>query len=374
MLLYIHVPFCRRKCKYCAFHSEVPSSDDVARYVDLVAKEATSWGKRLGYPPIKTIFFGGGTPSLLQLPHLDRIFRTIRKAFRVPKDVECTMEANPDSVADWEYLHGIKALGVNRLSLGVQSMDDARLQTLGRPHNVNQVLAAARLIRDAGFANLSLDLIWGLPGQRLHEWLSELRQAVKLKPNHLSCYGLTLEPGTPLEQLSRKVDLEIANEEDLGKMYVYGADFLESEGYLQYEISNFAKMGFQSRHNLGYWEGTPYLGLGPSAVSTINGRRWTNPTDLSKYAEVITSGEPNELEELDRETRISEMVMLRLRTSRGLKLAAYQKLTGESFTAKHQDIIKALRQNDLIRISGGYLRLSRTGMLVSDAILSHFIG
>lgn len=345
----------------------------MARYAKIAAAEITAQGKRLKRPKIKTIFFGGGTPSLLQLPQLDIIVRAIRKSFSVPKNVEFTMEANPDSVADWTYIHGLKALGVNRISLGVQSMDEARLQTLGRPHNTTQVVAAIRLIRDAGFANLSLDMIWGLPGQRLHQWLSELKQAVKLKPNHLSCYGLSIEPGTPLEKMSRQVDLEIAPEEELGKMYVYGADYLESEGFLQYEISNFARMGFQSRHNLGYWEGEDYLGIGPSAVSTINGRRWTNPNDLNEYEQTVSGNMQSDTEELDHLTRINEMIMLRLRTTRGLRLAAYQKLTGESFTARHQEIIKALRQNELIRISGGYLRLSRTGMLVSDAILSHFL-
>jgi len=282
------------------------------------------------------------------------------------------VEANPDSVADWTLLEVLRRLGVTRLSIGVQSFHDRDLTRLGRPHNAEQAEAAVRLAQGVGFRSVSLDLIWGLPGQRLHHWLANLKKAVRLGPQHISCYGLTIEPGTHLERLNRETDLELPGEAEQQRMYVQGGEFLESEGYLQYEISNYARMGFESRHNLGYWEGKPYLGLGPAAVSTLGPRRWKNPEDLDAYAAAVQAGTLGaDAEVLDRQTRIREMVMLRLRTTRGLSLAAYRKVAGRDLLAEHEPMIRALRQRDLVRISGGHLRLSRPGMLVSDAIIGN---
>ena len=372
MLLYIHVPFCRSKCAYCAFHSVVPRPGDSARWAQGVRREAEHWGRALKRPEVTSVYFGGGTPSLVQLPLMQSVMAAIRNNFALSPDVECTLEANPDSMLDMNHLHGLLRMGVNRLSVGIQSLNDSYLHTLGRRHTADEARAAVRLARDIGFANISLDLIWGLPKQRLYTWMRDLREVVSMHPEHLSCYGLSIEPGTRLERMAREVDLETAPDDDLAKMYVYGAEYLESEGYLQYEISNFARMGFQSRHNQGYWEGTPYLGLGPAAVSTIGSRRWKNPDDMAAWEAGLDAGAPGaEHEDLDLATRTRELVMLRLRTSRGLKLSAYRALTGRSFTDEFKPMIHALRQNDLIRISGGYLRLSRTGMLVSDAILAN---
>ena len=372
MQIYIHVPFCRSKCAYCAFHSVIPNPGDDARYAEAVCREAEHWGRLLKRPKVTSVYFGGGTPSLLPLPVLASIFSSVKRNFALSPDLECTLEANPDSMLDMNHLHGMLRMGVNRLSIGIQSLHDAYLKTLRRRHTADQARAAVRLARDVGFANISLDLIWGLPKQRLYTWMQELREVVGMRPEHLSCYGLSLEPGTPLERLSHEVDLEMAPDDDLARMFMHGADFLESEGYLQYEISNFARMGFTSRHNQGYWEGKSYLGLGPAAVSTVGDRRWKNPEGLAPYAETVRSGALGTgFETLDDRTRTRELVMLRLRTSRGLKLSDYRTLAGRSFTEEFGPMIRALRQNDLIRISGGYLRLSRTGMLVSDTILAN---
>ncbi|WP_461210316.1 radical SAM family heme chaperone HemW [Desulfocurvus sp. DL9XJH121] len=372
MLIYVHVPFCRSKCAYCAFHSVVPGAGDPARWAEAVRKEAEYWGRKLKRPKVTSVYFGGGTPSLVQQPLLATVFAALKRNFALSPDLECTLEANPDSMLDMNHLHGLLTMGVNRLSIGVQSLRDDYLGTMGRRHTADQARAAVRLARDVGFANISLDLIWGLPKQRLYTWMADLREAVRMRPEHLSCYGLTLEPGTPLERLARKVDLEIAPEDDLAKMYIHGAEYLESEGYLQYEISNFARMGFTSRHNQGYWDGKNYLGLGPAAVSTLTGRRWKNPEDLGEYARAVAQGELGaDFESLDERTRLRELVMLSLRTSRGLRLAEYKKLAGRNFIEEFGPLVRALRQNELIRISGGYLRLSRTGMLVSDTILAN---
>lgn len=373
MLLYIHVPFCKQKCAYCAFHSTRPAKGDIAGYATLAAKEIRWWGDKLKHPQIRTIFFGGGTPSLMPLPALSNMVAAIRDSFDLHRDLEFTMEANPDSVADWTYLDGLRKLGVNRLSMGVQSTYDHYLDFLGRPHSAAEAKGAFYNARSAGFQNISLDLIWGLPKQRLYTWMKQLRDIVEWKPDHLSCYGLSIEPGTRLAALDEAGKLEFDTEENLSKMFVYGAEFLESAGYLQYEISNFARMGFMSKHNLGYWEGSDYLGIGPSAVSTIEGKRWQNPCSPVDYARQITSGTlGDDFEALDATTRLKEMIMLRLRTTRGLRLGAYKALTGRSFTADFGPMVQALRQNGLVRMSGGYLRLSKTGMVVSDTILTNF--
>ncbi|AGW14608.1 radical SAM family heme chaperone HemW [Megalodesulfovibrio gigas] len=373
MLCYIHVPFCTRKCAYCAFASQVPRAGDMQAYVDALLQEIAIQGDRLGRRTISTLYFGGGTPSLLPAKVVEVVFRRLRRAFRIAPDAEITLEANPESVTA-HHLHDLVSLGVNRVSIGLQAMDDESLGLLGRCHTARQGLAAAHNARMAGVQNLSLDLIWGRPGQRLKTWLDELRQVVSLRPEHLSCYSLTVEPGTPLETLCLARTLALPDEEEQGKMFVYGSEYLEGEGYLHYEISNFARLGFQSRHNTGYWEGRDYLGLGPSAVSTLEGRRWANPETLAAWVEAVrTDTLGQDAEPLTLEQRLTELVMLRLRTSRGLNLRGYRRLAGVSFTQQHAAKIQALSRRELIRIHGGYLRLSREGWLVADAILTNLI-
>ncbi len=372
MLLYVHVPFCRSKCRYCAFHSVVPAPGQMRRYVELLEAEAALWGRRLHRPRVQTLHLGGGTPSLLPPALLERLVRALRANFRFDPGLEFGMEANPESAADWTMMETLGRLGVTRLSLGVQSFDDNDLALLGRPHTAAQAEAAVRLALGAGLRSVSLDLIWGLPGQRLHHWLANLKRAVRLGPQHISCYGLTLEPGTPLELQERAGGLELPDEGEQQRMYLQGGEFLESEGYLQYEISNFARMGFECRHNMGYWEARPYLGLGPAAVSTLGARRWKNPEDQDAYAAAIRDATlGTDAEPLDRQTRLREMVMLRLRTTRGLDLAAYRQAAGRDLAAGNQPMLRALRQRDLIRLAGGRLRLTRPGMLVSDAIIAN---
>ena len=371
MLCYIHVPFCSRKCAYCAFVSQVPAAGDVQTYVDALLQEIAIQGDLLGRRTISTLYLGGGTPSLLPARVVEAILTRLRRAFRFSDEAEITLEANPESVTA-HHLHDLVSLGVNRVSIGLQALDDDSLRLLGRRHSARQGQAAVHNARLAGVQNLSLDLIWGRPGQRVKTWLDELRQVVALRPEHLSCYSLTVEPGTPLEARCLARELELPGEEEQGKMFVYGSEYLESHGYLHYEISNFARLGFQSRHNTGYWEGRDYLGLGPSAVSTLGGRRWANPDSLADWAEAVrtgTLGQDGETLTLDQ--RLTELVMLRLRTSRGLNLRGYRRLAGVSFMQQHAAKIRALSKRELIRIHGGYLRLSREGWLVADAILAN---
>ena len=374
MLLYVHVPFCVSKCRYCAFASEVMDMEALEVWGRAVAAEAEHYGRLLGKPAVETVYIGGGTPSLLPGWAFERLLRNLDQAFSIPKDIEFTLEANPDSAADKDMMRLWRDAGVNRVSLGVQSLSENELKMMGRPHSVADVLTAVQRLRAAGFTNLSVDLIWGLPGQRLRTWLDTVKAAVRLGAEHISAYGLSLEQGAPLAESVAQGDLILPGENEAAKMYIHGGDILEEQGYLHYEISNFARMGFASLHNQGYWEGKDYLGLGPSAVSTIGGRRWENPRSVAGYADRFRKRAWGEgAEELTPEVRSRELLMLALRTSKGMRLAEYKRLTGRDLVAAEGKLLGALRQKELIRIKDGSLRLTRQGMLVSNLILTRFL-
>lgn len=379
MLVYIHVPFCRTRCNYCAFHSiplgrgvDAATSPQVRDYVDTLLMELALHADRLGGSDIQSVFFGGGTPSLLPPRIVGIILERLGRHFNLGDKTEITLEANPESLRGPQVVPDLLAAGVNRLSIGIQSLDETMLRTLGRPHKAQDSLHAVFAAREAGCANISMDLMWGLPGQSVRQWLQTLKDAVRMAPDHISAYGLTLEPGTTLELECEEGRLALPPERDQNIMFMEGAAYLEAHGYLHYEISNFARMGFQCRHNIGYWEGADYLGLGPSSTSTIAGKRWTNPASQRAWDNKVRSGVIGQSpEELTPAVRVLELIMLRLRTSRGLRLKAYRQMTGRDFLRDHQRIMQALHENGLIRIRNGYLRLTRSGMLVSNAIIAN---
>ncbi|WP_291319278.1 radical SAM family heme chaperone HemW [Desulfonatronospira sp.] len=374
MLLYIHVPFCRTKCAYCAFASQEYIEESVSVYLRLVQQELEIRSRQLRRRKVSSIYIGGGTPTVLPFASMSRIVDAVYKHFDPVPGCEFTLEANPENILEMADLQAFSSMGVNRISLGVQSLDDRLLYTLQRGHDSRQAIKAARKIRQADFAALSLDLIWSLPGQTLQGWMAELAHAVQLAPDHLSCYGLSLEPGTRLSAGIQSGELKLPDERTQTGMYVHGAHYLESCGFLQYEISNFARMGFRCKHNLGYWAGESFLGAGPSSVSTMDGLRWQNPSAICDYQAL---GEKNfsdlEFERLSHSRKINELVMLSLRTSRGLNLKDYKQLKGECFSRRYAGVIQALHQNSLIRMAHGYLSLTRNGMLVSDSILEKFM-
>ena len=372
MLLYVHVPFCRRKCRYCAFYS-VPLSPvgtrgfSVSRYVSALCAELALWGGRLGRVPVESVFFGGGTPSLLEPEQLGVVLDGVRRTFAVAPDAEISMEANPDSLHTPERARGYLDAGVNRISLGVQSLNDGMLTALGRLHRADAARTAFRAIREAGCRNLSLDLMWGLPGQTLDLWREDVRAALELGPDHISAYGLTLEPGTPLAEACGEDALP--PEDVQCSMYLEGIRLFGEAGLRQYEISNYAREGFRCRHNLGYWEGREYLGLGPAATSTLGGERWTNPEGPEWLAQVAEGRTCSDREALDKETRTLECMMLRLRTVEGLPLEAYERLAGRPFTDDHGRFAQRLCEAGLARLDNGRFRLTPEGMLVSNSIL-----
>ncbi len=383
MLLYIHVPFCRVKCGYCAFFS-LPlakgsaGASQLSGYLSSLLGELRFWRTRLGKVQVESIFFGGGTPSLLPAKAVAGLLEQVREAFMLPAQAEISVEANPDSALADGWLFDVRTAGVNRLSLGVQSFDDNTLTLLGRVHSSRMAEAAFATARAAGFTNISLDLMWGLPGpggraQSQRHWLQQLKRAVELQPEHIAAYGFTQETGSPLAKACAAGELGLPSEQAQASMYLAGADYLESQGYMQYEISNFARMGFNCRHNIGYWEGKDYLGLGPAATSTLGNRRWTNAENLIAWRGAVRSGQlGTEGEELDTSARMKELLMLRLRMTKGLPLKEWQAVSGYSFLKRYASLVAVLQQKGLAATRGGFFRLTRPGMLVSDAILAHF--
>lgn len=346
--------------------------EGVQHYTQILLREIALHGDRPDKKPVTSIFFGGGTPSILPPKALAAILDRIHKAFSVTQNAEISLEANPESFLAFGYAYEVAALGFNRLSLGVQSLDEKALAALGRPHTRREATMACELARAAKFASVNLDLIWGLPGQKRRDWMRDLAAACALQPDHLSCYGLSLEEGTPMAEAFAQGRITLPDEKEQAAMYVDGADYLEAAGYLQYEISNFARMGFQCRHNVGYWENCDYIGFGPSATSTVGGVRRTNPADIPAWQAAVRAGLPDhDAEYLSLKTRALETVMLRLRTVRGLRVRAYRDLTGRDFMRDHRELLHMLHREGLMRFSKGYVRLTRNGMLVSNAILEH---
>jgi len=387
MLLYLHVPFCRRKCNYCAFYSEPlvqgveavsevfqsnNYSQQIQIWLDNLLLEMAQWSDLLDRPAVETVFFGGGTPSLLPADVIALILEKTSCYFKLSPTAEISIEANPESM-DPNKARQLVRTGINRVSLGVQSMDDRNLEFLGRVHTGLDVHRAFNNLRSAQVRNINLDLIWGLPGQSITAWLETVQKVIKFEPEHISIYGLNLEENTPFLDWYEQGIFQLPREREQAKMYMRGSEILEESGLLQYEVSNFARMGYQCRHNLGYWEGEDYLGLGPSATSTIKGRRFTNPPNLSQWADMVSQNTvQRSLEVLSSLDRVLELLMLRLRTTRGLRVKAYRELTGRTFMDDHRLLITALHQNGLLKIKNGYLRLTRNGMLVSNSILERF--
>ena len=323
--IYIHIPFCRSKCDYCDFYSLAGQEGRMDDYQKALLAHMKETAPQTRGWQIDTVYFGGGTPSFYGEKRLRELLRLIGKRFDLAKDAEITVECNPDSV-DLKMLQALRRAGVNRLSLGVQSACDRELQSLHRPHDFQQAVQAVALARKAKFQNLSLDLIYGLPGQELAGWQDTVEQVLALKPEHLSCYGLKVEEGTPLDYRVSRGE-KLPDDDAQADMYLWTVERLEKEGYRQYEISNFARSGYQSRHNLKYWMGRPYIGFGPGAHSDFGGRRYSFVRDLEGYISGVLEGgaviDSSDL--IPARERGSEYLMLRLRTARGIEEWEYRR-------------------------------------------------
>lgn len=371
--IYIHVPFCRSKCQYCDFYSLTGAQNcDFSRYMEAVCAHIREAGPQAPNHIVDTIYFGGGTPSYFGAEGLCAIVNAVRKSFDVSPDAEITFEANPDSVND-RLLRRLRTEGFNRVSLGIQCDNDEVLKRLGRPHDYQQAEYAVKRIRKMGYRNLSVDLMYGLPGQRLPEWEHTLEHVLQLKPEHISCYGLKVEEGTPLYEL--KDFYNLADDDMQADMYLAAVDILKKHGYRQYEISNFCRGGQVSRHNLKYWTGGEYLGFGPDASSDFGGRRFTMVRDLDAYVEGILSGGSvlREMQEVAPRERAGEYLMMRLRTVSGIDPAAYEKQHGLPF-APLESVLRECRAHKLaVKTYDGRWHLTPEGFLVSNSIISDLL-
>ena len=416
MSIYLHIPFCVKKCRYCDFLSGPQGSETRERYVRCLITEIrirgaliskTPAAERAVPVPVDTIFIGGGTPSVLSGDQICRIMEAVREAFKIENDAEITMEMNPGTLRK-DSFEQIRAAGANRLSVGVQSFLNEELRLLGRIHTREEAEETVNLAREAGFDNINIDLMSALPGQTMEKWADTLKNAVRLGPDHISAYSLILEPGTELESMMKDGSLPpLPDEETERAMFHYTKQYLEQNGYMQYEISNFARPGRACRHNTGYWTGHSYLGMGIGAASYMDGSRFSNTDDLNQYLEKMDSlqgkikscndeeGSADGLNYLSQKTqaglfiddllcgqekhrlsvteKMEEFMFLGLRMTQGVRSEDFSGRFHRSLDEVYGDVIrKHLEQGVLIEVPGGY-RLSMRGIDVSNYVLADYL-
>jgi oxygen-independent coproporphyrinogen-3 oxidase len=378
--VYLHIPFCKSRCSYCDFATDVyRSGDAVERYVAALCKEIETYAKQVGTTclsessngKVDTIYFGGGTPSLLSPEQVKRILEAVGEAFRVGNDTEITMEMNPATVTT-EILAEFRRLGVNRASFGVQTFDDNELKRLARGHDAQDARDTFHMLRDAGFENISFDLIAGLPRQTLADWERNLDEALAMRPEHLSLYLLEIHESTPLAEQIRSERQPLPDEELAAEMYELMLAKVAGAGYEQYEISNFAQRGFESRHNSKYWRLDPIFGFGVSAHSFDGEERYANDRDTNTYVGKIECGTSPEVmrEKID---QASEFIFLGLRLNRGIELSEFSERYGTDLGHKYGAEINDLADKGLIRMDGERLFLTEKGMLFSNEVFAAFV-
>ena len=371
--IYVHVPFCRSKCQYCDFYSLASKEDKLFDgYLDAVCDHIKEAGELAPGYKVDSIYFGGGTPTFFGADGMAIILTTIRRNFDVDANAEITFEANPDSVSD-RLLHRLRAEGFNRVALGIQSDDDEMLKKLGRPHTYAQAVAAYQKIRKAGFKNVSVDLMYGLPGQDLMDWQETLDNVLRLLPEHISCYALKVEEGTPFYEYRDMLNLP--DDDIQAEMYLTAVEALRSRGFRHYEISNFCRKGLVSKHNMKYWTGGEYLGFGPAASSDFAGKRFTLKRDLQAYIAGIRDGGDimEEMEEIPTRERAGEYLMLRLRTNVGIEAQEYEKLYLLPFAPLEDVLERHRRLYHATQTDTGRWVLTPKGYLVSNDIITDLL-
>ncbi len=372
--LYIHIPFCKSRCIYCGFYSTTQSSMQ-HRYANCVCRELKMRKNYLA-EPVSTIYLGGGTPSQLDAEDINGIFRTISECYGIEdangECTEITMECNPDDITE-EFCHNLDKLPVNRISMGVQTFNDSRLNFLHRRHTSEQIPLAVKRLRHSGIKNVSIDLIFGFPEETLEQWEEDINAALRLDVEHISAYALTYEEGTVLYDMLKSGKVKECDEEASLAMYESLTDKLRDNGYEHYEISNFAKPSFRSRHNSSYWKSVPYLGIGAAAHSYDGSSRQWNADNISIYMKEIERGNiPAEIETLTDDMKFDDMVMTRLRTAEGISIDEIQNSFGKEYLDFIMKESKKHLQNGLLCFCNDdrNIRLTRKGLFVSDAVMA----
>jgi oxygen-independent coproporphyrinogen III oxidase len=366
--IYVHIPFCLAKCVYCDFYSVVDSQESQNRFIASLIREIeiqseSVWNKQ----EFDTIYFGGGTPSIFMPDQLGAIIESLNKGFNIVAGAEITIEINPETV-EKSFFEQIKNIGVNRISIGVQSFNDTELQTLGRVHSSQTALKAINLARQAGFDNISIDLIFGIPGQSLESWRQTLAMAAKQNPPHISAYGLTIESETPLESLINSGKLIAVDDDMQVDMYRLLLEMMAQNGLIRYEISNFAKARKESRHNLKYWRDCNYLGFGPAAHTYDGSNRCANVRDLAKYVSLLGLNQlPVDFrEQLSSEQKTMERLLMGIRQAEGVELASI-------VSTIDKDSLESLCEDKLVLVANGKLLITEKGLPVSDKIIAQLI-
>lgn len=367
--IYLHIPFCKQACHYCDFHFST-NTRIKSELIRAMTNELSLRKNYLGGETINTIYFGGGTPSLLDASELESLLEAIAKDHRVSADAEITLEANPDDLNE-SKLKEFKALHINRLSIGIQSFDDHILRYLNRVHSAQTALHAVSAARQAGFSNITIDLIYAIPGLSEDAWRTNIRQALQLQPEHISAYTLTIEDKTAFGKWLAKGRLIPVDESSAAEQLEILMEELSAAGYKQYEISNFARPGFESRHNSNYWRGEKYLGIGPGAHSYDQQSRQHNVANNHLYVHSIKEGKiPAEEEVLKRSDHINEYILTTLRTASGCNLEMLKKNFDYDLLSLHGGYLRELQIQQLISVHDHYLRLTETGRLLADKISS----
>jgi len=386
--IYVQVPFCASKCSFCNFSSRVEPSSLFGRYSDALEREidrlpvhyeALALGEKIFALPVETVYFGGGTPPLLGVERLEKIVRALHRRFEMPCAGEFTMEVTPGS-ADHEFLARALGMGVNRLSIGAQTFQDQELRAVGRLHSASDTQELVKQARCAGFTNLNIDLVAGLPHQTAESWRGNLEAVLRLAPQHISLYLLEIDEKSRLGREvmhcgSRYHAPAVPGEEFMADAYETGREALRREGYIQYEISNFARRGYESRHNLKYWQLAPYLGLGAGAHSFDGISRWANLDSPESYIKQLASGRAPiaDLRRLSPEEQVEEFFFLGLRQAQGISLEAARKQFGEDLLSRWQGRIEMLTENGFLTTRGDNFRLAETAYLVSNEVFQEFI-
>ena len=371
-MIYIHIPFCIQKCRYCDFMSFESNTEMRQLYVDALCKEINAWGKQES-ESISSVFFGGGTPSLLSIQQFDKIFESLHSSFKIETTAEQTIEVNPGTLTE-EKARFWKHNGINRISMGVQSMEDRLLKRLGRIHNRKQVLEGWEILQKHNFQNISFDLMMGLPDQMLCDWEQTLTDILQLQPKHLSCYSLIIEEGTPF--FFEQDSLNLPDEENERLMYQRTIEILAEAGLLQYEISNFACPGFESRHNIGYWRRRPYIGLGLGAASLLKEQvRYHNTTDFERYV-LECDNLPALREEqvkLSLQDQMEEFMFLGLRCTKGIEIAEFYRNFDVTLESVYGKVLDTHLNNGLLNSRNGWVYLTKRGLDLANSVFADFL-
>ena len=363
--IYIHIPFCISKCKYCDFKSAPSCPKERSDYVESLCEKIRSYEEFAKAYRVVSIFVGGGTPSVLESKQMEEIFCAIKETFKLSDDTEITVEMNPGTVTS-EKLRVYRECGVNRLSIGLQSVNNHELKALGRIHTYEEFLKTYQMAREAGFENINIDLISAIPHQTVESWRETLKKVVELEPEHISAYSLIIEEGTPFYERygEGEHDDELPSEEDERQMYHDTREILASYGYERYEISNYAKPGYECRHNIGYWERCEYLGIGVGAASLIGNERWSFDDSLNVEPEVEVLSTENEME---------EFMFLGLRKIQGVSKKKFEETFGVPIKEVYGEVISTMKDKGLLEEVDEYIRLTEDGIDVSNYVMSEFL-